>query len=221
MALLHKLSMAVVTSTATLLALGTLGMNAAEAALFKFSFSSEEVNGYFIYDTDTAPDPEYDSTPNSDVYRGAVKEYKFDLGEKGVYEGSSADPIVYLARNEYDPDVPVDGEADIFLFEVRGFDREPESEFSFLADFYYPKGTFGESTALPTSVPSSVRVEIYPNVQVPDRGEAAYIGFVQTRIEKIPEPASVSALLGVGAWLIFSRRQRRQTKLQICNPNLQ
>lgn len=221
MGLLQKLSMAVVTSSAALLALGTLSMNAAEAALLKFTFESEEVNGYFIYETDTPPDPEYDDTPNSDVYRRAVKEYRFDLGEKGVYEGSSADPIVYLARNEYDPNVPVESEADIFLFEVRGFDREPESEFSFLADFYYPKGTFGESTALPTTVPSSVRVEIYPNVQVPDRGEAAYIGFVETRIEKVPEPASVSALLGVGAWFIYSRHRRRQTKLQTYNPNLQ
>jgi hypothetical protein len=209
MALLNKLSIAAA-STAAFLTLGTFGIDPAQAALFKFSLSSEEANGYFIYETDSAPDPQYDSTPNSDVYRGAIKEYKFDLGDKGIYEGNTADPIVFLARNQYDSNVPIDKESDIFTFEVRGFDRKPESAFSFLAEFYYPKDTFEGSTELPTSVPSSVRVEIHPNVQVPDRGEPAYIGFVQTRIEKVPEPRLLPALLGVGAWFIFRRHQRQQ-----------
>ncbi|WP_017317774.1 PEP-CTERM sorting domain-containing protein [Mastigocladopsis repens] len=211
MALLHKLSMAAVTSAAAFLALGSFGTDPAQAALFKYSFEGEGVNGYFIYETETTPDPQYDSTPNSDLYPGAVVEYKVDLGEKGVFQGSTGDANVFFARSDLDSNIPPENESDIFELEIKGSDREPESEYTFLADFYYPKDSLGGSTELPTSVPSTARVDVRPNALATDRGASLFDGTVQTRVEKVPESTSSVALLGVGAWFILRRRQRRQT----------
>lgn len=211
----HKRLFVAAASAATFLAVGTTAIASAEAALFKFSFESDEVNGYIIYD-DSAEG--FSQTPGETAAYIGAAEYRIDLGDKGVIEGKNGTPIIYLVRTTAEnPSLPVspENESDVLLLEVRGEDREPESEYTLLADFYFPKGSFGDSTALPTSVPSSATAEIYPNVLFPDRGEAAYIGIVQTRIEKVPEPLSVSALLGVGAcFLIRSRRQRQSAQVE-------
>ncbi|NJM69505.1 MAG: PEP-CTERM sorting domain-containing protein [Scytonema sp. RU_4_4] len=216
MTLLKKLSMAAVTTATAFLALGTFVTDAAQAALFKYSFSSEGANGYFVYDTDTAPNPQYAETPNSDVYNGAVVDYKVDLGDYGVYEGNTGDAIVYLLRSEVNPDIPPEYDSDVFEFLI------PSSEAgqSIIVDFYYEKGAFGESTELLTSVPSSgALIDVKPfSTDATDRdarGESVYQGNATTRIEKIPEPTSSVALLGAGALFILRRRQRQKTQLKM------
>lgn len=106
-------------------------------------------------------------------------------------------------------------EIDRFILEVRGFQREPQSEFTFLANFVYPKGSLGESTALPTTVPSTAVAEIYPNVDFPvTLGEPGFVGTVETRIESVtvPEITPRLSLLALGAWGVVSqlKKQRKQ-----------
>ncbi|NJM69502.1 MAG: hypothetical protein HC862_04355 [Scytonema sp. RU_4_4] len=203
MTLLKKLSIAAASSAAAFLALASFATDAAQAALFKYSFSSEEANGYFIYD-DSAQGTEDSSI--STIYYDAVKEYKVDLGDGEVYEGTTGNAVVFLVRQGQDGITAP--ETDDFLLEVRASQREPESQYSFVTYFHYPKGTFEESRELPTSVPSTATVDVYPNVDFPTTlGETAFSGTVQTRIEKIPEPALIFGLLQVSAWLILCRRR--------------
>lgn len=200
MVLLNKLSKAVLTSAVAFLTLSALGTDPAQAALFKFSFTAEEVNGYFIYD-DSAQGTEL--SPKTTAYYGAVREYKVDLGEKGVFEGTNAANIVFLPRAEDGLLVP---ETDDFLLQESAVEREPQSPYAFVTYFRYPKGTFSESTGLRTTVPSIAQAEIFPFVDFPNSlGEAAFKGNVQTRIERVPEPALISALLGISAWFILRR----------------
>ncbi|MUG91039.1 PEP-CTERM sorting domain-containing protein [Scytonema sp. UIC 10036] len=206
---LNKLSIAAVNSAATLLALVAFSTNSAQAALFKFSFTSEEANGYFIYDDSIPGDSPL--SPNSTAYNGAVREYKIDVKEKGVFEGTNATTIIFLPRREDGIEAP---ETDDFLLEERAVDREPQSPYALVVYFHYPKGTFGESTNIPTAIPDIAFAEIFPNVDFPNTiGEAAYRGNVQTRIERVPEPALISALLGIGAW--FTLRRSRYKSLPV------
>ncbi|NMG09905.1 PEP-CTERM sorting domain-containing protein [Brasilonema sp. UFV-L1] len=206
MALLQKLSLAAVTSAAAFLTLGTFGVDSAQAALFKYSFEGEGVNGYVVYDDSTEGTQD---SPTSTIYYDAVREYKIDLGDQGVFQGTTANAVVFLVRQGSGITAP---ETDDFLLEVRASQREPQSEYALLSYFSYPIGTFGGSRELPTTVPSTATINIYPNVNFPNSiGNRLFTGTIRTQIEKVPEPASVSALLGVGAWLIFRRRQRRQT----------
>jgi hypothetical protein len=210
MAPFNKLSKTALSSTGVFLALAAFVTAPAQAALFKFSFTSEEANGYFIYDTSTPPDPYYLPRKGTDVYPDAAKEYNIDLGDRGVFEGTTGDPIIFLVRPDTGALNIESPEIDRFILEVRSFDRQPPSPYTFLANFVYPKGTFGDSTELPTTVPSTALAEIYANVDFPNTlGEAAFVGNVQTRIERVPEPASVYALLGVGAWLLLHRQLRK------------
>ncbi|MGH8001866.1 MAG: PEP-CTERM sorting domain-containing protein [Brasilonema sp.] len=216
MTLLKKLSMAAVTTATAFLALGTFVTDAAQAALFKYSFSSEGANGYFVYDTDTAPNPEYDSTPNSDVYNGAVVDYKVDLGENGVYEGKTGDAIVYFLRSDVNPDIPTEYESDAFELQIPG----AQAGTNILVDFYYQKGALGGSTELLTSVPTaSALIDVKPfstdGTDREARGESVFRGDATTKIEKIPEPTSSVALLGAGAVFILRRRQRQKTQLKM------
>ncbi|WP_017317775.1 PEP-CTERM sorting domain-containing protein [Mastigocladopsis repens] len=206
MALLNKLSLAAVTSAVAFLTLGTFATDPAQAALFKYSFEGDGASGYFIYDDSTEGT---EDSPTSTVYYDAVQEYKIDLGDEGVFQGTTANAIVFLVRQGNGITAP---ETDDFLLEVRASQRD--SEYALLSYFSYPTGTFEESRDLPTSVPTTATVSIYPNADFPNSiGETAFTGTVTTRIEKIPEPASVSALLGVGVGTCFilRRRQRRQT----------
>jgi hypothetical protein len=204
MAFLNKFSIASAVSAA-LLALGTLGTDPAQAALFKFSFEGEGANGYFIYDDSTPSNPT--NTPNLGEYYGAVTDYKVDLGDKGVFEGSVADTLLFLNR---EGSGLADPEQDEFILFVKESDRVAESEYSVSARFIYPKDAIG-SYDLVTTVPNTAELKVFPFVDFINRdfGDSVFEGTVQTRIEKVPEPVSVSALLGVGAWFVF-RRQRRQ-----------
>lgn len=208
--LLHKkLSIAAV-SAAALVTAGTIGAVPAEAALYKFSFTSEEANGYMIYDDSVSG---LNERPDLTAYKDAIVEYKIDLGDLGVFEGTKGTWIV-LASSSTSTDAIGDG----LEFEVLPADREPESQYTLLSLFAYPRGAFGGSGALPTSVPSTATLEVFPYVDFPNtRGDLVFSGTVQTRIEKIPELTSVSALLGLGAWFIL--RRRRQTQPCMCKPN--
>ncbi|MCF2146193.1 PEP-CTERM sorting domain-containing protein [Desmonostoc muscorum LEGE 12446] len=203
MALLNKLSLPAISSAAALLMSVTLNIDNAQAALYRFSFEGEGVNGYFTYNDTTIG---FADSPNATGYFEAGYDYKFDLGEKGVFEGTIGNPIVFLPRLEDGVTAP---ETDDFLWEVLPFQRQPASELAFVSYFHYPKGSFEGSTAIRTTVPSTAILDVYPNVDFPNSiGNLLYTGTVQTRIEKIPEPALLPALLGVGAWFIFRRRQR-------------
>ncbi|MEH2210487.1 PEP-CTERM sorting domain-containing protein [Nostoc sp.] len=202
MALLNKLSLSAIPSAAALLMSVTLNVNPAQA-LYKFSFEGEGANGYFTYDDTTIGTP---NSPNATTYLEGGYDYKFDLGEKGVFRGTVGNPIVFLPRLEDGITAP---ETDDFLWEVRAPQREPASPFALVNYFHYPKGSFEGSTAIRTTVPGTAILDVYPNVDFPNSiGNLLYTGTVQTRIEKVPEPALLPALLGVGAWFIFRRRQK-------------
>lgn len=210
MALLNKLSLPAITSAAALLVSVTLNTNPAQAALYRFSFEGEGVNGYFTYNDTTVG---YDNSPNATGYFEAGYDYKFDLGDKGVFEGTIGTPIVFLPRQEDGITAP---ETDDFLWEVLGYQREPESSFAFVSYFHYPKGSFDGSTAIRTTVPSTAILDVYPNVDFPNSiGNLLYTGTVQTRIERVFEPGLLPALLGVGAYFIFCRRQRQRKLIDI------
>lgn len=202
MALLNKFSIASAVSIVAFLALGTLGTNPAQAALLKFSFEGEEVNGYFTYDDSAIGSSPF--TPNATAYPDGGYDYKFDFGEKGVFEGSVGNPIIFLARAEDGIPYP---DTDDFIWEVRAFQRQPASEFALVSYFHYPEDTFGGSTAIRTTVPNTAILDVYPNVDPSSsRGNLLYTGTVRTRIEKVPEPTFLPALLGVGAWFLFRRQ---------------
>jgi hypothetical protein len=214
MALLSKLSVVAATTTAALLALEMVGTAPAQANLFKFSFTSDEANGYFIFDN-SIPARSTTQSPVLAEYFGAAKEYTIDLGEKGVFQGSNGTPIVYLNRVGSGLNRP---EEDEFILFVENTDREPPSEFSLSNIFAFPKDSLG-STNLPTTVPTTASLDVRPYVyfDTTDRsnntiGESVFQGTVQTRVEPIPEPASWFAVFGVGACLILRRRQRRQVQ---------
>lgn len=200
MGLYKKLSTFAISTTAALLSVGTIGNIPAEAALFKFTFTSEGANGYIIYDDSVPP---FSDRPDIASYIGTVQEYKIDLGDIGVFEGTSG-TLNILTPPESIPEAETDG----IELEVRAAERN--SPYTLLTYFNFPKGSFGRSTALPTSVPSTGEIGVFPYVDFPNtRGDMVFSGTIQTRIEKIPEPVSVSALFGVGAWFIL--RRRRQT----------
>ncbi|MBD2500524.1 PEP-CTERM sorting domain-containing protein [Anabaena azotica] len=208
MNLLTKVSLSAICSATALFVGVTSHINTAQAALYKFSFEGEGVNGYFIYDTSF---PAFSEDTGVAAYIGAATEYKFELGEKGIFQGKVATPIVVLSREENGTaGLFGDGDVDTFMLQEHADEREPQTGFALVSYFIYPEGTFEESTAQRTTVPSTAFARIYPNVDYPNTlGEAAFVGTVQTRIEKVPEPALLPALLGVGAWFVF-RRQHRQ-----------
>jgi hypothetical protein len=209
MALLKKLSIAAVTSAATFLTLAGFSSDTAQAALLKYSFEGNSASGYFIYDDSTQGTQD---SPISTIYFDAVRDYRIDLGNKGVYQGKTANALVFLVRQGNGITAP---ETDDFVLEVRAIQRE--SQFALLNYFHYPKGTFGESQSLPLTVPSTATVDIYPNVDFPNSiGDKAFTGTVQTRIEKVPESASVYALLAIGAvgtWIVYRRQHRQVTSM--------
>ncbi|MGH8001864.1 MAG: hypothetical protein ACREPR_21155 [Brasilonema sp.] len=213
---LKKLSLAAA-SALTFLALGSFGINPAQAALFKLSFSGD-ANGYVIYDTDTeAYSEEAQDLPSIQLYPEAVKEYKIDLGEYGVYQGTTANANIYFSRSGVDTSIPTSYEADVFGLEVLGSSQE---ESALLVDFYYQKDAFGGSFDLPTSVPSNGLIDVRTAI-AGTYNESLFRGSVITKTQKIPESTSLSALLAVGAGFILLYRQRRQAQLKNCIPNLQ
>lgn len=212
MALLSKLSVAI--GISALLALGTVGIKPAQAALFKFTFEGEGASGEFIFDDSTNKiEPLGPDFPLAE-YDGSVEQYSINAGgivaegSKGLQQDihDEARNIVYLGRasNIYG----YDGEVDDFILYVPPASRG--EQYGLSVRFSYPEGTFSDSVALRTSVPDTARLRIYPYWDFPNTtGDSTFDGTVKTKIEKIPEPASIFALLGVGVWFIF-RRQRRQ-----------
>jgi hypothetical protein len=214
MALLNKFSIASAVSIAAFLALGTVGVDPAQAALFKFTFEGEGANGYFIYnDSDNQKiEPLGTDFPLAE-YHGSVEKYSVNVGDI-VAEGTKgsqsniddeARNIVYLGRRG---SFGFDDVFDDFILFIPAASRN--QQYGLSIRFTYPEGSFSNSSALRTSVPDTAKLRVYPYWDFPNTtGDYMFSGTVKTKIEKIPEPASVSALLGIGAWFIF-RRQCRQ-----------
>ncbi|MEC4818810.1 MAG: hypothetical protein SAK29_36880 [Scytonema sp. PMC 1069.18] len=203
MVLFNKYSVATVASITTIV-MG-ISTTPAEAAQFRYIFEGEGASGYFIYDDSTPNTPT--NTPNLGEYFGAVTEYKIDLGQKAIYQGSKADNIVFLNRDG--SGVP-DPEQDEFILFVRNSDRKPESEYSISTRFIYPKDTLG-STDIPSIVPSIAELKVFPFVDFIGQnfGSSVFEGTVKTKIEKIPEPALLIGLLAFGANCIFRRQYHK------------
>ncbi|MEH2284367.1 MAG: PEP-CTERM sorting domain-containing protein [Nostoc sp.] len=213
MALLNKFSIASAISVAAFLALGTVGTHPAQAALFKFTFEGEGANGEFIFDDSTNRiEPIGPNFPLAE-YHGSVEKYSVNAGDivvqgtKGSQQNidDEARNIVYLGRPG---NFGVDDIFDDFILFVPPVSRG--QQYGLSIRFTYPEGSFSDSVALPKSVPDTAKLRVYPYWDFPNTtGDYTFQGTVKTRIERVPEPVSVSALLGVGAWFFF-RRQRRQ-----------
>ncbi|MDJ0736254.1 MAG: hypothetical protein QNJ47_19690 [Nostocaceae cyanobacterium] len=197
----QKISAVLVIVIAVFLMQGIINISPAEAATYKFTFNGEGINGHMIYD---AAAKGKTKSPYMTQYYGGGRDYKIDLGEKGLFQGTVSNAIVFLARKEdkilakiraqHDKVYGKDEEhnvlepKDLFLLQVRSFERQPKSKYSLVSYFKYPTETFHGSTKLPTTVPSNAEVEIFPEVEFPRTlGKAVFTGSVQTKIEKISD----------------------------------
>ncbi|MUG91041.1 PEP-CTERM sorting domain-containing protein [Scytonema sp. UIC 10036] len=220
MAFLKKFSLTAVSSLATFLALSNVSINPAEAALFKFSFEGDGANGYFIFD-DSAQKIEPIGSGYLGEYDGSVQEYAVNFygqiveqGFKGLQKDihDEARTIVYLARPE---NIGFDGSSlDDFILYVPPASRG--QQYGLSLRFSYPEGTFSNSIDQPKTLPNTARVRAYPYWDFPNTtGNYTFDGIVRTRLEKIPEPASVVGLLVLSVGFIFHRcRQSRQIQVQ-------
>lgn len=201
MAFWKRLFVVFAISFAVLLVQGTVNITSAQAAMYKFTFNGEGVDGYMIYDDSAKGETK---SPYMTQYYGGGRDYKIDLGEKGVFEGTVSNAVVMLARKEDKTLAKIKAEhdkaygkeekrqdfepKDLFLLQVRSFERQPKSKYSLVSYFKYPVETFHGSTELPTSFPNSAEVEIFPEVNFPRTlGEALFKGQVKTNIEKISD----------------------------------
>jgi hypothetical protein len=196
-----KISVVLVIAIALFLFQGTITTSSAQAATYKFTFSGEEANGYFIYDTAAKGESK---SPYMTQYYGGGRDYKVDLGDKGLFQGTVSNAIVFLPREEdkvlakiraqHDKQYGIDDEhnvllpADLFLLQVRSFERQPKSNYSLVSYFKYPQEAFNGSTKLPTNVPLNAEIEVFPKVDFPKTlGNAIVKSPVQTKIEKISD----------------------------------
>ena len=196
-----KISIVSVITMAIFLSQGVFNIADARADMYKFSFSGDGVNGYMIYDSSAKGEKK---SPYMTQYYGGGRDYKIDLDEKGVFKGTVSNAVVFLARQkdqtlqkikkEHDQAYGKDEKRDVlepkdlFLLQVRNFERQPKSKYSLVSYFKYPVETFHSSTELPTNIPSNAEVEIFPKVRFPiTLGEPIFKGQVQTKIEKIAD----------------------------------
>ena len=201
MAFWKRLFVVVAISFVVFLAQGTVNTAPAQAAMYKFTFNGEGIDGYMIYDDSAKGETK---SPYMTQYYGGGRDYKIDLDDKGVFQGTVSNAVVFLARQEdktlskikaeHDKTYGKDKKRnvlepkDLFLLQVRSFERQPKSKYSLVSYFKYPIETFHGSTELPTSFPSSAEVEIFPKVNFPRTlGEPVFKGQVQTKIEKISD----------------------------------
>ncbi|QLE51801.1 hypothetical protein FD724_29625 [Nostoc sp. C057] len=196
-----KISVVFVIAIAIFLFQGTISTSSAQAATYKFTFTGEKANGYFIYDTAAKGETK---SPYMTQYYGGGRDYKVDLGDKGLFQGTVSNAIVFLPREEdkvlakiraqHDKQYGKDDEynvllpADLFLLQVRNFERQPKSSYSLVSYFKYPQETFNGSTRLPTEVPLNAEIEVFSKVDFPKTlGKALVKASVQTKIEKISD----------------------------------
>jgi hypothetical protein len=196
-----KIAVVLVIAIAVFLFQGTITTSTAQAATYKFTFTGEEANGYFIYDTAAKGEKK---SPYMTQYYGGGRDYKVDLGDKGLFQGTVSNAIVFLPREEdkvlakiraqHDKQYGKDDEhnvllpADLFLLQVRSFERQPKSNYSFVSYFKYPEEAFNGSTKLPTDIPLNAEIEVFPKVDFPKTlGKAIVKASVQTKIEKISD----------------------------------
>ncbi|MBD2522521.1 hypothetical protein [Nostoc sp. FACHB-133] len=196
-----KISIVSVIAIAVFLFQGTISTSTAQAATYKFTFTGEEANGYFIYDTAAKGETK---SPYMTQYYGGGRDYKVDLGDKGLFQGTVSNAIVFLPREEdkvlakiraqHDKQYGKDDEhnvllpADLFLLQVRNFERQPKSSYSLVSYFKYPQETFNGSTRLPIEVPLKAEIEVFSKVDFPKTlGKALVKAPVQTKIEKISD----------------------------------
>jgi len=134
----------------------------------------------------------------------------FEQGQKGLQSDptNEARNIVYLSRPE---SLGYEGNnEDDFIFFIPKAARG--QKYGLSVRFSYPEGTLSPVGDLPTSLPNTARVRAYPYWDFPNTtGYYTFEGTVTTKLERIPEPKSLLALLTVGGvMLIFYRRQRSQ-----------
>ena len=97
MAFWKRLFVVVAISFAVLLVQGTVNAAPAQAAMYKFTFNGEGVDGYMIYDDSAKGEKK---SPYMTQYYGGGRDYKINLGDKGVFDGTVSNAVVMLARKE-------------------------------------------------------------------------------------------------------------------------
>ncbi len=183
---------------------GAINTSPAEAAIYKFKFTGEEVNGYFIYNDTTEPNKNAPfKSPFLTAYYGGVTDFKVDVGEKGNFAGQKSNIIVFLPRmkqddlltklkNQHDEKYgddtyDVTSPADFILLQVYSYERT-DSPYTFVSYFKYPEGAFNGSVKTPKKVPDTAEIAIFPNVDFPKTlGEPLLISQVKTEIEKVSD----------------------------------
>jgi hypothetical protein len=200
-----KVVMAVMMSVAVFLVQGAVNATPAHASMYKFTFKGDQANGYFIYDGSVEPNKNAPfKSPYLAAYYGAGRDFEINLGDKGNFTGKMSNVIVHLPhlkedamlsklKNQHDEQYgddtyDVTSPADFILMQIRNYEREPQSQYTLATYFKYPSGTFHDSTASPTEVPSNAEVAVFPTVDFPKTlGKPAFIGNVETRIEKVSD----------------------------------
>ncbi len=182
MAFLNRLLMTATACATTFSALGMVVTAPAQAELLKFSFEGNGVCGYVIYDNSVQ---DSDALKFNGQYTKAVREYFIDFGKKGVVQGSNSPAAllrVYLRRPGTFGYTPPDDD------EFKFFD--PISNFG--AIFHYPKGTFSESDALPSVLPSTASAELYKSIKRGrGLGAAAFLGNTNIQLVKVSDSQSL------------------------------
>ncbi len=211
-----KLSLVAFISIAIFLVQGAVNVAPAQASPYKFSFTSDRANGYFIFD-DSVPQTPHPIRPDLPItqYFGSVLDYVVDIegNQEHIIEQGSPDPelpldknpktVVYLMNRdiveftyedpnksaeierEITPLVPQDsaGWDEFALFVPAPVRKSPAT---LVVRFRYPEGSFSDSTAQPTKVPSKASILVFPEYKFPKTmGDLEFEGKVQTTIEKM------------------------------------
>ncbi len=196
MTFLKKLLIVAAISIAIFLVQGTISTAPAQAAVYKFNFINDKSNGYFIFDDSVRGGAPIRPDQLSE-YDGSVVEYSVNIDGDIVEQGSQspkrathdeARTIVSLIRPELikaAPNLPKDSVLDDeFILFVPKFARQ--SRYSLSVRFRYPKDTFSNSVAQPTSVPDTALMSVHPYWDFPrTMGPVGYEETVQTSIEKL------------------------------------
>ncbi|MDJ0736253.1 MAG: hypothetical protein QNJ47_19685 [Nostocaceae cyanobacterium] len=192
----RRLVIASVLSLTILFLQGLTNSHPAHAALHKFNFHGDKVNGYFIFDDSIRggapirPDMlrEYDNS---------VVKYAVNIEDKISEHGSQtpkrknhdeARTIVTLLRPELvkaSPNLPKDSPQDdefiLFLPKVAR-----QSKYALSVRFRYPANTFQNSVAQPKNVPNQALMSVHPYWDFPrTMGPVKFEKPVETAIEDI------------------------------------
>ncbi len=168
----------------------------AHAALHKFNFNGDKVNGYFIFDDSIKggapirPDmlsEYYASVPEYNLnIEDEISEHGFQSPERTTHD--EARTIVSLLRPELvkaspnlSSDSPQDDEFILFVPKVAR-----KSKYALSVRFRYPQNTFNNSVAQPKNVPNQALISVHPYWNFPiTMGPVKFEETVQTEIEDV------------------------------------